>query len=386
MKIDPYNHEKKYKEWKAQVLISGISNISKENSDITLRYIQDMEHGLNISSKASKGTRSYIRLNTLREKLLFYSRKFKELYDLDNITEINETQLVLLFSKMRKGDILKADGKKYLSVNYFVKSFKAFWHWWQTVNRKEGIEIPDITNDLDSRGDKPKWVYLTEEQIRKLCLNARFEYRVLIMFLFDSGIRSPTELINIRVSDLYNNYNELLIRDEISKTFGRKIKLMLCPQYLKDYIDENNLKGDDYLFQIKPATVNKYLQRLAKKILGSEKSLAGESYDKLTMYDFRHCSCCFWLPRYKSESALKFRFGWKKSDKIHYYSELFGMRDTITQDDLILSEERTELEKNFEQTKRDKQIIEDRMKSVEEKLDKFTETISKLDKLLERLG
>jgi hypothetical protein len=176
-----------------------------------------------------------------------------------------------------------------------------------------------------------------------------------------------------------------MIREEVSKTFGRKIKLLLCTQYVKDYIKENDLKPEDYLFKIKPQTVNKYLQRLAKKIFGDEISLAGEKYSHVTMYDFRHCSCCFWLPRYKSESALKFRFGWKKSDKIHYYSELLGMRDTITQDDLVLSEERTELEKNLEQTKRDKEIIEDRIKSVEEKLDKFTLTLTKIDKFLERL-
>lgn len=61
------------------------------------------------------------------------------------------------------------------------------------------------------------------------------------------------------------------------------------------------------------------------------------------------------------------------------------MSDTITQDDLILSEERTELEKKLETTKRDKQIIEDRMKSVEEKMDKFIVAMSKLDKLIGKM-
>jgi len=385
MKIDPYNHEQRYKKWKAQVLVSGIPNITKQNSDLILQYLEDMEHGINISHSNKKGARSYIRLNTLREKMGFFSRKFKELFDLDEITQIKEEQVLLFFSQMRKGEITRTDGKNFQSASYYVKVFKAFWHWWQTINRKKGITIPDLTIDLDSRGEKPEWVYLTEEQVRKLCINARFNYRVLIMFLFDTGIRAPTELVNIKVSDLYNDCTELMIREEISKTFGRKIKLLLCTQYVKDYIKEKDLKPDDYLFQIKPSTVNVYLQRLAKKVLGDGKSLAGEFYTKLTMYDFRHCSCCFWLPRYKSESALKFRFGWKKSDKIHYYSELLGMRDTITQDDLVLSEERTELEKNLEQTKRDNSIIEDRIKSVEEKIDKFISTIARLDKLMERI-
>ena len=50
MKIDPYNHEERYKKWKAQVVISGIPNISKKNSDLILRYLYDMEHGINVSS------------------------------------------------------------------------------------------------------------------------------------------------------------------------------------------------------------------------------------------------------------------------------------------------------------------------------------------------
>ncbi len=68
MKIDPYNHEKRYKVWKAQVLEQGIQDISKQNSDIILQYVSDMEHGLNVSSKSVKGGRSYIRLNTRNEK------------------------------------------------------------------------------------------------------------------------------------------------------------------------------------------------------------------------------------------------------------------------------------------------------------------------------
>ncbi len=385
MKIDPYNHEKRYKEWKAQVSISGVPNISKRNSEVTLQYLEDMEHGLNVSLKSAKGSRSYVRLNTLREKMVFFSKRFKDLYGLDCITEITENQLVLFFSKMRKGEIARNDGKTYQSTHYFVKIFKSFWHWYQITNKKKGIELQDITVDLDSRGDKPKWVYLTEEQVKRLCNNAKWSYKVLIMFLFDTGIRSPTELVNIKVSDFYNDFKELVIREEVSKTFGRKIKLMLCSQQIKDYILDKGFGQEDYIFSIKPATANLYLQRLAKKILGKEKSLAGEFYSKLTMYDFRHCSCCYWLPRYKSESALKYRFGWKKSDKIHYYSELLGMKDTISQDDLILSEERTELEKDLRQTKRENELVQDRMKAIEEKVDKFMEAVIKIDRLLEKL-
>ena len=83
------------------------------------------------------------------------------------------------------------------------------------------------------------------------------------MFLLDSGIRSPTELINVKISGLYNNCKELHIREEISKTFCRRIKLMLCSDLLKDYIAHKNLKNDDYLFKINPVIVNQYLKIIA---------------------------------------------------------------------------------------------------------------------------
>ena len=168
MKIDPYKHKERYENWKEKVSISGMEGISKDNSDIIIKYVTDMEHGLNVSSVSVKGGRSFIRLNTIREKMNFFAIKFEEIYKLKDITQITEPQLILFFSKMQKGEILRKDGKQYMSVNYFVKTFKAFWYWWQTINRKKGIEIQDITVDLDYRGTKPKWVYLTEVQINFL--------------------------------------------------------------------------------------------------------------------------------------------------------------------------------------------------------------------------
>ena len=363
-KLDPYNHKDFYLKWKEN-LKGDIPEISKENSDLILHYLEDMELGLNVSNSSRKGARGYARLRSLKIRLIFLSKKLKELFGTDPIIKITERQIHELFSGMRNGKITRLDGKAYRSVADYVKIFKAFWHWYQKVKKKEGIEIPDITADLDTSYDKPKWVYLTEEQIKKLCDNTKFEYKVLIMFLFDTGIRAPTELMNIKVSDLYNNCKELNIRDEASKTFGRRIKLMICPDLLKEYIKDKKLKGEDYLFQIDPRIVNQYLKRLAVKILGDKESLAGQKYSELSLYDFRHCSCCYWLPRYKSESALKFRFGWKKSDKIHYYSEMLGMRDTISEEDILIDLTKTEIEKRLVKTENEKDVLKDRVEALE---------------------
>jgi integrase len=377
MKIDPYKHKERYIAWKEKVK-DGIPETSKENSDLIFQYLADMEKGINIAASSVKGSRSYIRLNTVRDKLVFFSKKFKEIYKINRIIEISEDQAVSFFSDMKNGNLKKADGGNYMSVDTFAKAFKAFWHWHQKVSKKNGVEIPDITVDLDTRQEKPDWVYLTEDQIKKLCDNAKPEYRVLIMFLFDTGIRAPTELMNIKVSDIFNNFKELNIRDEISKTFGRRIKLMLCGNLLKEYVNEKELKPDDYLFKIVPTGVNKYLKRLGKRVLGEEKSPAGQRYCDLTMYDFRHCSCCYWLPKYKSESALKYRFGWKKSEKIHYYSELLGMSDTISEDDMFTDVTKTEIEQQLEKYKKENGIMQDRLVNMEKYMQRIMQIADKL--------
>ncbi len=143
MKIDPYKHKERYLNWREKVK-NGIPYISKINSDLILQYAIDMENGLNVSLTSPKGSRSYIRLNTLRQRMVFLVKLFKEHYNLDDITKITEEQLCFFFTKMRKGEIKRQDGKKYASVSDFVKIFKAFWHWWQIVNRKKGIYLMEV--------------------------------------------------------------------------------------------------------------------------------------------------------------------------------------------------------------------------------------------------
>lgn len=377
MKIDPWKHKEKYLKWK-ELVREEIPDISKENSDLILKYLNDMERGLNIASGSTKGPRNFPRLFTLKEKMIFFAKRFKEVYKLDNIADVSEEQLISFFADMRNGVIKQANGRVYTSVETPGKAFKAFWHWYQKISKKQGIEINDITVDLDSRSEKPRWVYLTEEEIKKLCEEAKYKYKIIMMFIFDTGIRAPTELMNIKVSDFFNDFKELNIRDEVSKTFGRRIKLMLCSDLIKDYVKSSNLQYSDYLFNISPSKSNLYLKRLAQRVLGDKVSPAGDKYSNLTMYDFRHNSCCYWLPRYKSESALKYRFGWKRSEEIHYYSEFLGMRDTISEEDMLVDVTKTEIEKQLAKSDREKEIMKEELSSMRVQMKVIIEEIRQL--------
>lgn len=376
MKIDPHRHKERYFGWKEKT-ICGIPDISKANSDVIKQFLEDMERGMNITKGTKKGARSYIRLNTLRDRLIFLSKHFSEKFTI-NLMDATEEQLHAFFGDMRNGQIRRLDGQEYKSIADYVKTFKSFWNWYIKIRKKQGREIPDICTDLDTKRDKPQWVYLTEEQIRKLCNVAKYEYKALIWFLFDSGIRSPTELVNIRVSDLSQDCKTLHIRDEVSKTFGRKINLMICSDMLKDYIKDKGFGVGDYIFPINPNITNTYIKRLGEKVLGNSESLGGEKYSKLTMYDFRHNSACYWLPRYKSESALKYRFGWKKSEMIHYYTEFLGMKDTITEEDMLIDVTKTEIEKRLEKSEREKELLQEKMKALEVQMAKILEITNQL--------
>ncbi len=374
MKIDPYNHRKRYFQWKGEVLTTGIPEITKTNSDIILNFVFDMELGLNVSARSSKGARSHIHLNNLRQRMFFITKQLEQRHSKICLFDLTEQMLFSLFSDMRTGQLKRIDGKTYISVIDYVKIFKSFWHWHIKASKKKGEAVEDITSDLDISSDKPKWVYLNEEQFNRLLNNAYPTLRVLMLFLYDTGIRAPTELMNIKVSDFYNDFKELNIRQEVSKTFGRRIKLMLCSDQIRSYVIEKKLGPDELVFKINYASVNRSLKRLATRILGDEKSPAGQKYSEITMYDFRHNACCYWLPRYKSESALLYRFGWKKSDKIHYYSELLGMKDTITKDDLILEKDSEE----FIAPNQENLILKQRLAMMEQQMRKMMELASKL--------
>jgi site-specific recombinase XerD len=388
MKIDLYNHEPRYNSWKEHAskkdYIEG--NLTKKNSDVLLKYIFDMEVGANVSLLSKKGGRSFMRLNTIRTRLTQLFIMFQE-KDIPDITKITEQQLQDFFSDMRNGKIKNRLGEKYKSTADYVKTFKAFWHWHIKVSKKKEKLITDVTTELDSsRDEKPKWVYLDESQMKLLLEKCEPRYKPFLSFLYDSGAR-VTESFSLLVQDIHEEKNIVYvnIRDETSKTFGRKIKLLLCGKDLLEYIKRSELKPEDRLFGFSPEYTNRYLGELAKQLFGEKVSKAGAKYSDLSMYDFRHNSCCYWIQRYKNNTGLMFRFGWKTEKYILYYSEFLGMRDLISQEDLYIDITKTELEKQLEQQKKDfvksegeKRVMQDKIQTMENQMKVIAEATDKL--------
>ena len=94
---------------------------------------------------------------------------------------------------------------------------------------------------------------------------------------------------------------------------------------------------------------------------------------------------CLWeaywpgrLPRYKSEAALKYRFGWKKSEQIHYYTDLLGMSDTICEEDLLGQENKTELEKRLAHTEQERELLREQITTMNLQMTKISAAVDAL--------
>lgn len=356
-KIDPHNRAEHFEEWKRK----EINDISSINAQHLRDFISDLESGLNVGG--SKGSRGAARLLANISQIKRVMKAAEKHYKIKDITKIDEKTLHKIFLDIQQGKITKDNGKPYTFIGDLVKRFKTFWHWWVKANKKKGIIIPDITEDLKGESTKQtKFVYFTNEQLEKMLELADYDTKTLMLFLFDTGIRAPTECFNIRASDFIDDYKQLNIRNEIAKTFGRQIRLMMCSEAIQQYIEKNHYKDDDLIFPFEPATINKRLGKIGKQILGEKTTLGRKKGSDLTMYDFRHSSCCYWLPRYKSRNAILYRFGWKKENELHYYSDLLGMTDTISEEDMLITSTRTDLEKDVIKLKRDFKELKDKSK------------------------
>ena len=106
MKREVYDHKSKYILWKEKVG-KIIPEISEVNSKIILDYLFDMENGLNVSTGNKKGARSYNRLNNLKQRMIFLSKKFKEFYGVDDITKIETDEG---YEKVKEVEIVQITG------------------------------------------------------------------------------------------------------------------------------------------------------------------------------------------------------------------------------------------------------------------------------------
>ena len=363
-KADPFRNQLRWQNWKRHLQLQtrfSDKPLSDQNRQLIIAYLLDMEADYNT---ASKGRRSFIRLNTLKQRITWVIANL----GLDDITQATERDILVFFNRMKDGTLRRHNGKPFQSAADYIKAFAAFWHWYQ--RRERTRVVSDITSYLDPETKhKSEFVYFTIDELRSVANQVKFKYRVMMWFLFDAGIRSPTELMSLRVADFHflqdQSVYQLDIRDEYAKTFGRKIKLVLSSDLLREHL--RSQQPEDPFFNFEWQSFVRYLRRAFVNVLGDRMPKGGRRFGQIKPYDFRHSSACYWVVRYKQEAAFKYRFGWKENRMIHYHTKFLGMQDTITQQDLLVdSEAKTKLERESEAQKRANVLMEERLHRLEE--------------------
>jgi hypothetical protein len=164
-----------------------------------------------------------------------------------------------------------------------------------------------------------------------------------------------TEAYSIRIRDFSNDFTRLTILNEYSKTFGRTINLKLCSAFIREVVKVHQLQQDDFIFIKEPPAFNKYLRNLAKNLFGTSDSPARKPYNKMRLYDIRHNASCYWLKRYPTTAGLMYRMGWSEEKEVRYYSEFLGQADSIDDDNMVTTEEKTKYEKRIELLEKDRE-------------------------------
>ena len=386
IEVDPFGRKQMFEDWLESIGYNqgktnyfSFAGISRTGSELATKYVIDLMYGKNVAKGSGRGARSYNHLYNLvtrLPRLIFLIEKFanKELVD------FTDDDVIRFFNAMRQGIIKTQHGLPFLSVATYSKMFCAFWRWIVRTQPVLGIQIQSIVEHVDTREDnKPKWEYFTLKDVELMSEHTnRIYYKALIYFLFDSGIRAPKELMNVRVKDLTpvpdSNYLFLQIREETSKTFGRKIKLMICSDVVRRYIAHGRLKPEDFLFTKSYQVMTRMVGYVGYKALNrgtlrEQKTHKVLVKNGITMYDFRHNSVCHYLPIYKSENQMKYRYGWTNAQMIQYYSEFIGMRDTITDEDMIVDSGKPALMMELEKEKQKVALMQERYRAKEEEME-----------------
>jgi len=369
------NTAERYKNWIAEVKEQGIVGLNLINSKLLIQHIEDLETGRNTDRKHAKGSRGFNTLLTRKVWLIIIFRNLEK-RGIKDISKITEEQIHKYFDDVKKGIVKKLNGKGDYgkSIRDQIKAFNCFWHWWMRVNRKiytqtngkKGKMIPDITEELSAEKNGEEFVYFTFENLKQAQPYFTQDEQTLNFTLFDTIGRAPKEIMNIKVLDKHED--QLTIREETSKTYGRTIKLLLCSDALDEHIKRNNLKPGDYLFNFDPSNYNKKLKQVFKKVFGDVVTLGGEKYSNISLYDFRHSGAIHWrLGAYKSKiDALMYRGGWSNLNMLNHYTKKIGMKDSIEKSDLLIDVDKTELVKQKIEIAELKQLVLDISQQVED--------------------
>lgn len=208
--------------------------------------------------------------------------------------------------------ILRKNGKPYTAEakNTFLRSLKTYARW---LSEEKGLlDYKKVGRWIKPLKEEHNIAALTKEEIELMAANAQQRTQALIWTLFDTGARAQ-ELLNIRlcdiekVNDTTETYLKITLREEFSKTNGRKISCRMCYPSLAPYLKKRKQEGgreDEPIFKMTYNALRLTIQKAAKKA-GIKK--------KVSPHILRHSAATYY-GSFLSDLQLAYRFGWALAD------------------------------------------------------------------------
>jgi len=353
-KKDVYNHIKNFESWKEQLTPKYIEEgLTKDNSKFFVDYFKWL------GERKSNG---YVNRNRSKIKSILNGLQSKGVKDISKATikQIED----YFFEWKKQGH----------SVDY-AKRWNAFWNWWKQQNRREGKVVIDLSvnlKDMQNEGNgESNFVWLTKEEFDKFRKYFDEDKQTILLFLFDTIIRFPTEILSLRTENIFEKNGEVWIDipKEISKTIGRKFNLVYSGEAVLKYIEKYKKKQGDYLFEISPTMFNQEMQKIAKQIWKDRKTEGGDFYKNITGYDLRHSGAIHFRQLFQktgqSLDLLRERGGWSDFKMINYYTKRLGLDGHISKEKLLLEEDKSKIEKHVQELDKMNEELVNRLLKIE---------------------
>ena len=367
--------------------------LTPENYDLIFRFISDMEKGENTGG--IKGKRTAGTLVKLLTKLINIAKTLQS-KGLNNLTNLNDDDT--LFK-----DYIQLRLSRNIKVGTEIKVFASFWHWYIRVKEEEFRKlkkeiqisknlsdeekdkqleqlekqkykfiIDDITKDLNKKIDEvPCFVYFSKKQVEQLVKAKRiinklteqedYEFsedeQIIILIVFDTLIRTPTELASLQRKHIQerDGYLWIDIPSDIDKNkIGRSINVILYDEVFKKWLDKKNFKPEDRVF-IFSNYLNDKIKRVSVKLFGDvvSHSKALGKFSNSRLYDLRHSGAIYFRKLANdngkiSLDTLLLRGGWSNMKMLNYYTRFIDVNGKIKKDDLTSDLDKSHYEKEIE--------------------------------------
>jgi integrase/recombinase XerD len=198
---------------------------------------------------------------------------------------------------------MKDEGYAESYIEMTKSLIKSFFKW---IGKEDFVK--DIKVKMPKKKLRPSEIW-TPDEIDKLIKAATDNrWKALIALLYESGARI-SELLNIRVSDIQEQENGMVIHIPATKT-GEDYRPCLCVmsgQYIRNHVLYPPLKPDCKLFDVSKPLVWLRLKEFAK---------AAGIAKPISAHPLRHAQATYMVRKGYNESIIRSKLGWTDDSKM----------------------------------------------------------------------